>query len=93
MNDVDIKKTKFKLEIWTFITIIVVVFGLWVTWATLNNKQNQILVKLDEMATMQQQMVTKRDVDHQAIDAKLGYIMPTLKYIAMVYKLPLYEWL
>jgi hypothetical protein len=69
------------------------VFGLWFTYSNLSNTQEQILVKLDELAIQQEQMITKRDVDHSTIDSKLWYIMPTIKSLALIYKLPVYEWL
>lgn len=88
-----LNKVKIKFEVQTFITIMVFVFGLWVTWSSLSSSQKEILVKLDELAVQQQQMITKRDIDHTVIDARIGYIMPTIRTLAMIYKLPIYEWL
>ena len=68
MTDIDIKKTKFKLEAGTFITICVVVFWLGVTWASLKSTQNQILDRLDTLTVLQQDMVATSDSQHAIID-------------------------
>ena len=84
MTDIDIKKTKFKLEIWTFITICVVVFWLWVTWASIKSTQTQIIAKLDELEVQQEQMIATRDLQHKIIDSQLAWISPTLQRIAKI---------
>lgn len=76
-----LEKIKLALDLKTAIPILVFVFWLWVTWSNLNNTQQQIIVKLDDLVEQQEKIVVKRDSDHKVIDEKLAWLEPAVQLI------------
>ena len=86
-------KFKFKIELQTFITIVVFMFGLWISWATIINWQKNIentqwtiLAKIDELSVEQSKDINEQVSEHKVIDNKLAFvdnrITPTLTTLA-----------
>ena len=76
------KWTKIKFELQTFISIVCFVFALGIMWNNLSNTQTRIIAKLDTVASLQQQMITKRDTDHKVIDEQFAWVTPMLHTVA-----------
>lgn len=78
VSEVEPKKLKLKFEMQTFISILVFVFWLWLAWANITSGQKTILTKLDELATSQKEMIVMRDTQHNAINEKFAWVIPSI---------------
>lgn len=59
MKELIIEKTsKLKFSLDVFISIVVFVFTLGMAWSSINAKQNQMITKLEEVASLQEERIT-----------------------------------
>lgn len=78
--------------------LIIAVWSVWTAYYWMVTKIDVLTVKVDQYATTQQEQKNKldwaivvRDYQHEIINSKLTYIMPTLKSLAITHNLPIYE--
>jgi hypothetical protein len=90
MTEQAINKKKFKIDVQTFITIMVFVFWLWWSSALITYKLNEVIANQVVLREWQEEIMTKRDEQHKDIDSKLWYIMPTIRLLAIRFDLPVY---
>lgn len=82
MRDEPIQKKKFKIDLQTFVSICIFVFGLWAAWANLHSTQVKILEEVGKLSVQQEKMITMRDEQHLELDKQIAWILPTIHTLA-----------
>ena len=51
-------------------------------WSSINAKQNEMIVKIDDIVASQKEIVATRDLQHKEIDNALAWLTPTVHNLA-----------
>ena len=78
--------------------LIVAIWSVWTAYYWMVTKIDVLAVKVDNYASIQikdwlkiEELVKTRDSQHEIINSKLWYLIPTVKTLAKTHNLPIYE--